>query len=966
MKKNVKAILSLVFALVLVFQFSGAMAAADGVTGNEALLYEVYAPNPDNGGAMEKVTDENDLLGGLSCSVTLGDSALSPGGDGRVLRDLMENDLTITPPEGFAVAALCLRGGAEPGADAKGLPARLDPSSTRLTLEKKSFARETAEGEKRFNEDLLSFVGGEAYTLVIELMKLEDEAPINVVYPGDMTVTGKLGDSFKAQPAPEAPAGKEFSAWLLSYNNGASALLNPGDSFSPYTNCAVEPQWKEVLTITAKDPVEDESGSFITNGYEVSGALAQGDEITQVELSLVEDGSSYRVQPSNAVVSNGSENVTGNYSLQYVNSQPVEAKAAEEEQPEESTHDLTITAKAPVAQEDGSYKEDGYTHSGDLAEGDSISDVVCTVTEADGKAVSTPSGARILRGEEDVTAKYNITYVPAETVIPEKPETPEKVELTISFKSSVPYSGTDTFKTAYELSPADGLKEGDTLEVKFKPDGSLDSVAVSNPDNYTLTYDANAKVTVTATSDEVVLTAASKEKKYDGQPLTDPAVTATGLKPGDKLSDDTKAEGTITDPGQAKNEIKSYKIVNGDGTDVTSFYGNVKTVEGSLKVSGQTITISGSNITKNYGESYDVSTYGDAARSKGVDLKCHLEKNGSTVTNPSEPGNYDIMLDAVTVRDSNGTDVTATYSIVVKDSSGNVVSSEYKNSTVKIATLTIKEGSNFPLTVKPQAQSWTYDGASHSLDNTKVDVSGLQNGDSVTVSLHAEKDGKAVSSITDAGTYDIVIDKVTINGNAAKYKIDSSAKATLTVGKRPLTLAAKSAEKTYDGNAFKNYEVNATGLATDSSGKTIHSVTGVSVQIKDNKGNFIKNGPVNVGTYTKSVDVSGLKITDKSGNNVTANYDVKTTDGTLTIKQGITEQNNSTRPKTGDESRLGLWLTLLAVSALLILGIAAFLFFRNRKKQAEEVEQIVDASFEPVNEEPGPDAPENNENGIDE
>ena len=64
MKKNVKAILSLVFALVLVLQFSGAMAAADGVTGNEALLYEVYAPNPDNGGAMEKVTDENDLLSG--------------------------------------------------------------------------------------------------------------------------------------------------------------------------------------------------------------------------------------------------------------------------------------------------------------------------------------------------------------------------------------------------------------------------------------------------------------------------------------------------------------------------------------------------------------------------------------------------------------------------------------------------------------------------------------------------------------------------------------------------------------------------------------------------------------------------------------------------------------------------------------------------------------------------------------
>ena len=60
-------------------------------------------------------------------------------------------------------------------------------------------------------------------------------------------------------------------------------------------------------------------------------------------------------------------------------------------------------------------------------------------------------------------------------------------------------------------------------------------------------------------------------------------------------------------------------------------------------------------------------------------------------------------------------------------------------------------------------------------------------------------------------------------------------------------------------------------------------------------------------------------------------------DGTLTIKQGTTSQNDSNKPRTGDENSLGLWIGLLAVSAVLILAVLVILIIRSRKqRQAQQ------------------------------
>ena len=55
-------------------------------------------------------------------------------------------------------------------------------------------------------------------------------------------------------------------------------------------------------------------------------------------------------------------------------------------------------------------------------------------------------------------------------------------------------------------------------------------------------------------------------------------------------------------------------------------------------------------------------------------------------------------------------------------------------------------------------------------------------------------------------------------------------------------------------------------------------------------------------------------------------------DGTLTIKPS--DKNNSNSPKTGDTANLGLWIGLLAGSAVLVLAIVAFVVIKNKKKNA--------------------------------
>ena len=89
--------------------------------------------------------------------------------------------------------------------------------------------------------------------------------------------------------------------------------------------------------------------------------------------------------------------------------------------------------------------------------------------------------------------------------------------------------------------------------------------------------------------DEIVITASSASKTYNGKPLTSASVTVSGLPSGFRL--EAAASGSQTDAGTGTNRILSFKIYDSNGKDVTSLCTNVNLETGNLTVRPAALTI---------------------------------------------------------------------------------------------------------------------------------------------------------------------------------------------------------------------------------------------------------------------------------------------------------------------------------------------------------------------------------------
>ena len=273
------------------------------------------------------------------------------------------------------------------------------------------------------------------------------------------------------------------------------------------------------------------------------------------------------------------------------------------------------------------------------------------------------------------------------------------------------------------------------------------------------------------------------------------------------------------------------------------------------------------------------------------------------------------------------TDVTANYQVNTVDG----------KMTIKVSSQT-----GVPVAVTVKDQSWTYDGAAHRPDQSGYNISGLLDGDVATVSLQLKQNETQTEEATNAGTYTIVpvVSIKNKDGNPVsenKYKINAS-NGTLTVKKLDITLEAISDTKPYDGKALVNDKVKAPALAAG------HKYQGVKLNVYDAKGNLIKNGAKEVGTYTKKI--TEVHIVDAKGNEVTANYNITLVDGKLVITNS--SKNDSKNPKTGDDSKPVLYIILIAASVILLAVIGVFLAMQSRRKKMLQPEPPVDGEyFEP-------------------
>ena len=102
------------------------------------------------------------------------------------------------------------------------------------------------------------------------------------------------------------------------------------------------------------------------------------------------------------------------------------------------------------------------------------------------------------------------------------------------------------------------------------------------------------------TENTITITANSKDKTYDGTPLTDGGFTFTQgvLVAGDELT--AVVEGSATNVGdEGKNVVKSYKVMRGD-VDVTGNYTFENSIDGKLTINKRTVTLTSATASKEY------------------------------------------------------------------------------------------------------------------------------------------------------------------------------------------------------------------------------------------------------------------------------------------------------------------------------------------------------------------------------
>ena len=950
MKKNFRMMLSLLLVLVFVFQFAGGLAWADDVnvtlTGKEALVYELRLTDAEGKSAPLSAEEENEKLGG-SCTVSLlregseeAETPLSRSTGSAVLEDLAKKGLLVKVPEGFCVSESYLRGDAVETQERKPLPFTADREKTDLILK----AGAVGDKDKNFDKSFLttaSTVDPQVYTLVLVLSPMEKEKALTVTLANDATAPGSEqqvnpGESFTA---PEAPVPNTedliFRCWQVKYPSGGVLKLNPGESFKPYSNCRVEGKWIDVITFTANAPVED-GESFAPNGYSYRGHLAEGDAISSVSLWIQEVEDGFVAVPSDAVIKNGEEDVTGHYEFRYVGSDPVRKDAPQDDPTPAPTEEpspepvpvepvkITVTANEPISNDGGkTYEQNGAVLSaGALSEGDAFAGVVVEVQQReDGSYVAVPRDAVIVNGETDVTANYEITY---EASQPVTPPAPEKVKITVTAKEPVTNDGGKTYEQNGALLSAGALSEGDAfvsiaIDVKQNEDGTYVAVprdgVIKNGEtdvtaNYEITYVASQPVKPDA--EKIAITIRSKDRtaEYSGKPITaeEYELVSGALAEGDTIEVKYEGGSTNVTASPVPSTIASVIIKDALGTDVTeSKYavtidnvnaGKVTVTKHPITVTAITGTVETDGTKVIYAKDCKTANGSFTKGHKVEGLLLGHELRGDFVKGyGSETFVTSIDLTQLRVVDTanSDTDVTANYQVNTVDG----------KMTIKVSSQT-----GVPVAVTVKDQSWTYDGAAHRPDQSGYNISGLLDGDVATVSLQLKQNETQTEEATNAGTYTIVpvVSIKNKDGNPVsenKYKINAS-NGTLTVKKLDITLEAISDTKPYDGKALVNDKVKAPALAAG------HKYQGVKLNVYDAKGNLIKNGAKEVGTYTKKI--TEVHIVDAKGNEVTANYNITLVDGKLVITNS--SKNDSKSPKTGDDSKPVLYIILIAASVI--------------------------------------------------
>ena len=343
------------------------------------------------------------------------------------------------------------------------------------------------------------------------------------------------------------------------------------------------------------------------------------------------------------------------------------------------------------------------------------------------------------------------------------------------------------------------------------------------------------------TENTITITANSASKTYDGTPLTDIGFTFTEgvLKNGDVLT--AVVEGSATNVGdEGKNVVKSYKVMRGD-VDVTGNYTFGNSIDGKLNINKRTVTLTSETASK----AYDGTPLTKPVVTVGGDGFVTGE-----VTDVKATGSVTFVHEGEVTNA-----ITYTEGANYKESNYTITKDEGKLS------ITQRTGEGKTITVTAANGEKVYDGAP--LTNNGFTHAGkLVEGDVLTAVVEGSQ--------TDVGVGDNVVTSYKIMRGetdvTSSYTFADSVKGALTVTLRGVTFTGESKSLPYTGGMQSITGITQSGLVEG------HRYEGLTYKAEGQ----------NVGSYDGAFS-GDVVIKDAQGNDVTKNYNVTKTPGTLTI-----------------------------------------------------------------------------------
>ncbi len=544
---------------------------------------------------------------------------------------------------------------------------------------------------------------------------------------------------------------------------------------------------------------------------------------------------------------------------------------------------ITVTAASGSKKYDGTpLTNNGFSCTeGVLVPGDVLTAVVeGSATNVGDEGKNVVRSYKVMRGGADVTGNYTF----ANSVDGKLTILPRTVTLT-SETASKEYDGTPLTRPDVSVT-GDGFVSGEvtgitaTGSVTYVSDGTVENTityttgAAFREENYEITK-LPGQLSITQSSNAIVITTASRSRVYNGQKLLDSQTTHTGtLAAGDRLVVEFPADAGLTDVGTKRNEYKSYRVERSDGADVTANYTFGKPVIGTLTVTPVAIELTANSAAK----AYDGTP---------------LTDSGYTISNGSFVGEEGLA--GVTVEGSQTAVGSSANTITGHKLKSNTLA---KNYTITYAngTLTVTQSEKV-ITVTANSHTWEYDGQPHSDGGYTVSYDGqtytaaagktvtLPTGDVVSAAVEG-----TVTNVADSADDNNVVTAVVIQNASGtqtndQYKTITRVPGALKItrrgaGEMKVVLTAADNTAVYDGQPH-GAKRNAAGAIEAGTSYTITNLAeGHSVQTV-----AIDGTETAVGEYPNKLVPSGAVIVDANGKDVTANYEITYRPGTLTITE---------------------------------------------------------------------------------